>query len=88
MNTNSTSYKISGCLCRVIQLTRNDKNRFIFVYFHSGTSNISINFNEQLILNAGDFSFDPDIDPSDHQGIAFQWFCKQRDEVRREIIRR
>ena len=50
----------------------------------TGESNNSINFNELLELNAEDYSFDPDVDPSNDQGLTFTWFCKQDIEVRTE----
>ena len=52
----------------------------LFILF-SGEENSSTNFNELVVLNALDFSFDPDVDPSDDQALAFTWFCKKSDEV-------
>ena len=43
--------------------------------------NRSTNFNELVVLNAVDFSFDLDVDPSADQALTFTWFCKKSDEV-------
>ena len=43
--------------------------------------NSSTNFNELVVLNALDFSFDLDVDPSADQALTFTWFCKKSDEV-------
>ena len=47
----------------------------------SDVENTTLNFNENLLLNVIDFSSDPDVDPSDDQGLTFSWYCKQQDEV-------
>ena len=44
-----------------------------------------MNFNEDLLLNVIDFSSDPDVDPSDDQGLTFSWYCKQHDEVKKNF---
>ena len=45
------------------------------------TRNITMNFNEELTLNALAFSYDPDVDPTENQGLNFEWYCKQQSEV-------
>ena len=55
----------------------------LYVVFLSflGEENRSTNFNELVVLNALDFSFDLDVDPSADQALTFTWFCKKSDEV-------
>ena len=43
--------------------------------------NSSTNFDEMVILNAANYSFDLDVDPTADQAITFSWFCKRSDEV-------
>ena len=52
-----------------------------FIILFSGEENNSTNFNEMVVLNALDFSFDLDVDPSADQALTFTWFCKKSDEV-------
>ena len=52
-----------------------------FFILFSDEENSSTNFNELVVLNALDFSFDLDVDPSADQALTFNWFCKKSDEV-------
>ena len=41
---------------------------------------VEVNYDDTLTLNALDFSFDPDVDPSGDQGLTFYWYCRREDE--------
>ena len=53
----------------------------VSIFSYSGEGPILLNFNEKIMLNALDVSFDPDEEISQPQDIAFTWYCKQASEV-------
>ena len=44
-------------------------------------TNSSINFNHFMELNAVDYSFDHDVEPSADQELNFTWACRELNEV-------